>query len=235
MIDFALKRIRGRTLRLINSRYPPIDIFDGLYDTEEEKRIALELELATNPRANEILGRLSALPQGSLPVEGRGDGAAYVVASFLYTSQEGGRYNGEGLGAWYAARNIKTAIAETSYHNERRLRASVGGFPNRIQLRELVATIDLRLVDIRGLRDEASELYHSTDYTGSQAFANDIRWPHHEDGKDGLVYDSVRHDGGENIVIFRPQAIPLPVMQGDHYQYDWDRNGEMTVSKLSGV
>ena len=235
MSSFPRTQLQGRTPRLISSRYPTIGVFDDLVDDESELRIAFELEAATNPRLNDAVARLHRLPEGALVAAPEGNGATMVMAAFIHTSESGGRFHDEALGAWYAATDVETAIAETAYHNERRLRLSEGGFPNRVQLRELIATVDIECLDLRGQQAEQADLYDPDDYSASQAFAQSIRWPYVDNGEDALAYDSVRRHEGGNIVIFRPQAVPLPILQGDHYQYDWDRAGTITVSKLTNV
>lgn len=235
MSPFPRVPIQARTHRLILSRYPTIGVFDDLVDDEAELRIALELEAATNPRLNDAVARLHRLPEGTLVAAPEGNGATLVMAAFIHTSESGGRFHDAALGAWYAATDVETAIAETRYHNERRLRMSEGGFPNRVQLRELITTVDMECLDLRDRQAERPDLYDPDDYSASQAFAQTIRWPYAQSGEDALAYNSVRRQGSDNIVIFRPQAVPLPVLQGDHYQYDWDRTGTITVSKLTNV
>src|SRR3546814_16462017 len=92
-------------------------------------------------------------------------GASMVMAAFLHADPAGGRFTDHRLGAWYAAGDIATAIEETVYHQERRLRASAGGFPNRIQMRELIADLEEMFLDLRGLRSSDAELYHPNDYS----------------------------------------------------------------------
>lgn len=231
----ARSPVSGKGHRLILSRYPTVGVFDHLTSDEEELRIAFELEAATNPRLSEAEGRLGRLPAGSLVTGEPGQGASLIMAAFIHTSPAGGRFNTPALGAWYAGLDIDTAIAETVYHNDRRLRLSENSFPSRLQLRELVTVVDMPLVDLRGCQDSHAPLYAPSDYGASQSFAERIRWPNADPGEDGLVYDSVRRAGGHNVVLFRPQAVTLPVVQGDHYQYDWDRNGNHSVYRLSRV
>ena len=231
-MTLPMRAIRAQTHRLINSRFPTIGVFDEFVDDEEELRIAFELEQATNPRLHATIGALSLLPEGSILT---GHSASIGMAAFIHVGADGSRFNDGRLGAWYCALNIKTAIAETLYHNERRLRASETGFPNRIQLRELIVKIDSELLDLRGAQDSHSDIYDPNDYHASQAFANDIRWPFHDPGIDGIIFDSVRRENGENICLFRPQAMPLPIMQGSHYQYEWNQKGDVTIAKLEGV
>lgn len=224
--------VRARTHRLINSRFPTIGVFDEFVDSEEELRIALELEQATNPRLNHTLGALSFLPENSLLT---GATASMGMSAFIHVNNQGSRFNDARLGAWYGALDIDTAIAETLYHNDRRLRASENGFPNRIQLSELIVNLDNELVDLRGKQDERPDLFLPDNYTASQAFSNEVRWPMNDSGEDGLIFDSVRNRGGENICIFRPQALSLPILQGDHYQYEWNVAGEVSTVKLVDV
>ena len=228
----AHARITGPIYRYIDTRYPPINVFDGLYDIEKEQRLAFALEAATNPRLADPARRLAALPEGSLPTTEDGNGATWVMASFVYTAERGGRFNGPELGAWYASLEADTAIGEVAYHNARRLAASEAGFPNTIQLRELVTDLDADLLDVRGAQ-ATSRLTDPNDYSISQAFSRERRWPYGDPPEDGLVYDSVRAAGGTNVVLFRPRAVPLPVLQGEHRQLDWNRAGALTVTRLS--
>lgn len=225
------RRFTSRTHRLVNSRFPTTGVFDDIAEDEEELRVAFQLEEMTNGRLL-AMARLEMMPPGSLAA---GPTATLANAAFLHASESGGRFNGPDLGAWYCATDIETAIEETLHHNGRRLRLSASGFPNRIQLRELVVHLDLDLADLRGLQAERAELYDPDDYRASQAFAADIRWPGDPDGVDGLVYDSVRRPGGVNACIFRPGALPLPILQGGHYEYVWDAKGQVEVIMLTGV
>ncbi|HEX2559506.1 RES family NAD+ phosphorylase [Phenylobacterium sp.] len=227
-MSFSRARVRGRTHRLILSRYPTVGVFDDIADDEAELRLAFALEDLTLRTPN----RLALLPEGSLPT---GPTASIVMAAFLHVADEGGRFHDAALGAWYAARDLSTAIEETVHHNHRRLAASAGGFPARLQLRELVASLDAQLLDLRGAQGAHPELYSPEDYSASQAFARERRWPFAEPPEEGFVYDSVRRAGGECVVLFRPAAVPLPVLQGDHLEYVWDARGELTVLKLTSM
>jgi len=231
-VPYIKSTVKAKTHRLINSRYPTIGVFDEYADSEEELRIAFELKQATNPRLTPALGALSYLPEDALLT---GPTASIGMAAFIHTHETGARFNDGRLGAWYAALNIETAIAETLYHNERRLRASENGFPNRIQLRELIVNIYTELVDLRDSEETKPELFDLDDYAASQTYANSIRWPFSEANEDGLIFNSIRHVTGQNICIFRPQALPLPILQGDHYQYEWNVAGKVTVVKMIGI
>ena len=228
-MSFPRSRVQARTHRLIASRFPTIGVFDDIAASEEELRVAFLLEDLTNVRSH---ARLNALPPNGVA---SGPTASMAMAAFLHCAPEGGRFSDGDLGAWYAATDLSTAIAETVYHHERRLRASAAGFPARIQMRELVVRLDGDLLDLRGGAGQQPELYDRDDYSASQEFARERRWPFAEDGEDGFVFDSVRREGGTNVVVFRPRALPLPIRQGDHYEYVWGSDGELTVLKVSLV
>lgn len=227
-MSFAKARVRGRTHRLIASRFPTVGVFDDIAADEEELRVAFLLEDMTLRSQ----ARMNALPPGGVAV---GPSASIAMAAFLLCGEEGSRFASGELGAWYASTEVATAIAETVFHNERRLKMSAAGFPARIQMRELTVRLNLDLLDIRGAEATHPELYDPVNYAGSQAFGRNLRWPFGEPGEDGLVFDSVRRPGGTNVCIFRPTALPLPIGQGDHYEYIWDAAGALTVVKLTMV
>ncbi len=228
-LDLAVVPFHRRTHRLIASRHPTIGVFDDLVDPADAEA-AMELESLTNDRLTGALGRLAAIPRTDWAVGQTG--ATLAMAAFLHPSPGGGRFNSDGLGAWYASCDPDTAIDETLYHHTRRLRASDAGFPATIQMRELLSTPDCRLHDVRGRQSDRPELYDPdpTHYGGSQRFGEELR----RSRSDGILFDSVRRSGGENIAIFRPRLL-VPVIQGDHYTYSWDGSGRHTVSRLTNV
>ncbi len=225
---------RSRTHRLIASRFPIVGIFDDMDLSEEDRQTAFLLESATNDR-HQAAHKLALIPANSWPV---GNSATIVMASFLHVTDEGGRFHDLRLGAWYACFDVKTAIAETVFHNERRLNATPGVFPATIQMRQLVTSINATLIDIRGMQDSVPELYDPdpASYPVSQAFAARHRWPNNDNQPTGgIVYDSVRHTGGTNLCLFNPALVDMPVVQGDHYEYRWNVDGNRTVVKLQNI
>jgi hypothetical protein len=231
----AVKRSRFHepTHRIIASRYIVTGAFDDLTADKNDIRAAFLLEALTNDRL--AAWRVGMLPDEEIVTGSPGSGATLVMAAFLHANQQGGRFTDGRLGAWYAAFELETAIAETIYHNTRRLRLSDGGFPNRIEVRQLTADIDTDLVDVQELENERPELYQDNDYSGSQTFASSLRWPETGTPEDGIVYDSVRHRGGTNICVFWPRKVLFPVIQGDHFAYHWTAQGDVSVVKLTDV
>ena len=232
MTEFPEVQESRKTHRLINSRWPTIGLFDDLADSEQEVRLLFNLEMLTNPRNQAATGRLALMPEGSVVT---GPTANMVMAAFVHCHDDGGRFNMGRLGAWYAALDIRTAIEETIYHLTKRLLLSEGGFPQQMQMRQLITTIVAPVVDLCGTQEAHPELYEPEDYTQSQAFAENLRWPIQENGATGLRYESVRNKGGINVCIFKPDALSLPVAQGNHYQYDWNAAGSISIAKLTEI
>ncbi len=225
-------RIRRKTHRLIATKYPTVGVFDDLASDPGDLRAAFILEALTNDRLS--AQGINLLPNGEIIAEPVDSGASIVMAAFLHADEAGGRFTDGRLGGC-AACELETAIAETMHHNDRRLRLSAGGFPNRIQIRELIVTIKADLVDVRGLQKDRPELYRDADYSASQTFASEIRLPKSLPPENGVVFDSVRRKRGTNVCIFWPSKVPLPVAQGDHFEYQWDAAGHPTVMKLTNI
>jgi hypothetical protein len=232
MTALAQSRVKHTSHRLIASRYPPVGVFDDVAVDRDELMIAFLLESATNDRLAILSRRLPLLPEDEVV---QGPGATMVMAAFLHADEAGGRFTDGRLGAWYAAFDVDTAIAETVHHSSRRLRLSDGAFPSSIQMRELVANIDCDLTDIHDQQKTRPELYDRDDYTAPRVFGIGLRWPKDAKGANGIVYDSVRRSGGTNVCVYRPSLVTLPVRQADHYEYRWDAAGRVNVLKLTNI
>ena len=73
---------------------------------------------------------------------------------------------------------------------------------------------------VRGQQAIRPDVYASDSYAASQALGEKVR-----DARGaGIIYDSLRHAGGVNVVAHRPPNV-LDVVQTDHY--------EMTVETAS--
>ncbi len=197
--------------RLIPSRFPPIDLFERVADPRDWEAILL-VESLTNSRLRDQAGEITLVPPEQRV---SGPGSSYVMAPFTHLSG-GGRFSTSWFGAYYAAASVETALRETIHHRERFLRAT-NEAPTEIDMREVRADIDAQLHDVRGLRDTQPALYRDSDYTASRAFAARLRAA----GSQGIVYDSLRHHGGECVALFVPRLLAR-ARQGAHYCYIWD-------------
>lgn len=219
----ALVRWKGAP-RLIPSRYPVAGLLDRVASAADLDAL-FELEGWTNDRISGELGLLHTLPREEW-VTGR-PMATVVMAAFCHPRHGGGRFSSESRGAWYAAKSIETALAESIYHRTQELR-EVGGFETRVQMRVYLADFSARLTDVRQRLDsEARSLHDPDSYAASQDFAQRVL----DSGGKGIVYRSVRDPGGECLACFRP-ALVRNVRAGGHYEFRWSGRPEPSVRKL---
>ncbi len=202
--------------RLIPSRFPPIPLFETVAMADDLPAV-MELAGWTNDRLTpERLGRL---PKEDW-VHGRPN-ASVVLAAFLHVSPTGSRFNGPDLGAWHAAADLRTAIAEVGHHLRREAVAS-----RRRELRRTYRAYSARLagdyLDIRGETATRPDLYAPDSYESSQAFGEAAR----KGGEDGILFASVRLTGGENVVAYRPRNV-RDVVQADHFEVVVQASGRL--------
>ena len=208
--------------RLVPSRFPVAGLFDGVAAPEDLEAI-FELEGWTNDRISAEMGTLNLLPKSEWVIGT--PMASVVMAAYCHPRAGGGRFSGEDRGAWYAARTIETALAESIYHRTRELQ-EVGGYETRMQMRVYLADFSARFHDLRTLRGAAAML-HPTDYGPSQQLARALL----EAESNGVAYRSARHAGGECLACFRP-ALVRNVRIGGHYEYRWEGRPEPVIRKL---
>lgn len=196
--------------RLIPSRFPPVQLFDWA-DTAEELAEIAALEGLTNDRLQSEYGNIYLVQKEDWI---GGPGSTPLMAAFTHPGYS--RFADGTYGVYYAADTIDTAIAETTFHRERFLKASQEA-PCLIQMREYVAKIQKKLINM--CQEDYGQYLHPdvAEYPVSQAFGREIRshlaW--------GLYYPSVRKTDGKCVAIFRPPALTLPT-QGRHLDYIWD-------------
>ena len=165
----------------------------------------MELAGWTNDRL--VTERLGRLPRSEW-VFGRPN-ASIVMAAFLHAPVHGARFSGPDLGAWYAADRIETAIAEVAHHLRRE--AYARRLPTaRRRYRGYACNLLGSYRDIRGEHDAA--LYDRSSYAASQTFGEALR----ATGEDGVIYDSLRHQGGVAICAYRPSKV-TDVVQAEHF------------------
>src|SRR5262249_23168098 len=164
----------------------------------------------TNDRISAELGVFGRIPSAEWVI-GR-PMANVIMAAFCHPDPHGARFNAADLGAWYAARSLRTAHAEVIHHRTIELE-EIGVRDARVQMREYLADIDTAFHDIRGDDPAFAPLYDPDSYIASQAFAQPLR----AGGSNGVLYRSVRHRGGECVVCFRPLVF-RNVRPAPHFQ-----------------
>ena len=212
VIPFVLDALH----RLIPSRYSETgSVLADIVDSEEMLEDIVLLDGATNDR---IQGEQQGLAGISTYELVYGIPNAHIVnAAFTHTNEAGSRFNDHTRGAWYAASELETSLAEVTYHKARRLAEIVvpGLAGNRPD--EDVSTFDNWLADFRSTFHvlEPTDAFFSEClrsepvphcYAASQQVARRLL----EMQSNGLVYPSVRRKGFRCLVCFRPALVYNP-------------------------
>lgn len=211
--DVPVTQVRWRPcFRIVPSRFPPIDLFERVADPADLEAV-IAVESLTNERLRDEIGEIMRVPSADRV---SGAGSSYIMAPFTHVNPSGGRFSDGDHGAYYAAHDRATAVAETAYHRARFL-AATSEPPMTLDMRVLEAVLDAPLHDVRALARAHPELYARDDYVASQALARRLR----DAGSWGIAYRSVRRAGGECAAVFRPTALAR-CRQAGHLAYEWD-------------
>ncbi len=202
--------------RIIPSRFPPVNFFEGLVDPALMDA-AFYIESLTNDRLRQEIGEISLVP-----VEDRisGHGSTPVMAAFTHIDITS-RFSNGSYGVYYATNSLEAAISETSYHRAVFM-SHTDEDPGEIDMRVYIGEVLQPMHDIRSTAYD--DLHAPDDWSPAQAFGLLMK----ENSSWGLVYRSVRHSEGECIAALRPPAISIPT-QGPHLSYIW--NGK-TISNI---
>ena len=197
--------------RIVSSRFPPVSLFDRITEPGDLEAVFL-VEAMTNDRLRQEVGDISLVP-----VEDRvvGPGSTPIMAAFTHLNPDGGRFTDSTYGAFYGGITIDTAIAETKYHREVFLAATEASRPIDIDMRVYLAYLTGELHDVR--QGAPAAIHDPNDYSGSQALGRRLR----SEGSNGIVYNSVRDEGGTCVAVFRPRLLS-DCRQERHLTYQWD-------------
>lgn len=203
--------------RIIASRFPPINLFEEVADPADLAAV-YAVEALTNDRLRQEVGDIDLVPVSDRV---SGPGSSVIMAAFTHLNPEGSRFSDGSFGVFYAALKVETAVAETRYHRGRFMRATREP-AQELDMRVYAADLEGALHDIRGMRETHWGYYDLDSYRESQGFAVGLR----ASGSGGIVYDSVRDEGGACAAVFRPRLL-ANCRQERHLCYVWD-GGEVS-------
>jgi hypothetical protein len=188
------------THRLIPSRHGYESVLERLTRDPGELEDLFELEGATNDR---LLGESNMLPGISVHELLFGVPYAHIVnAAFCHAHPLGSRFNTAERGAWYAAFDLETSIAEVTHHKREELREIDWQAEETFTFDDYQADFRAEFHDIRGNRAYADCLDPDS-YTASQRLAMDLL----ASGSGGIVYFSARRPIGACVACFRPALV----------------------------
>ena len=203
-----------RTIRLVATARLRRSVLLGLVGEEDLAALA-EIEGATSSR---------------LLAQSRGSGAlhpyelvygvphaAFVNAAFAYVRpRELNRFNGPDRGAWYAALDLETSLAEVQFHLTEML-AATGRFEATADYAELHASFAVEFLELRShAHHPALNPDKTLGYPAGNALAEAVR----AEGLNGIIYPSVRRPGGTCVAALFPHAVQS-VAQGDVWRMRW--------------
>jgi len=217
----------GRTHRLIPAAYAhTTEPFVAKLSADPDDIAALvDLAAATNNRLAAQLDR-GLVAIGADELVFHIEFAQIVNAAFTYPGQ-GARFNDRTRGAWYCAVDVDTSLAEVIHHRRIHL-AEIDRWVDRIDYQDYTCSVsgpwfaNLTDGDTRG-----TPLLDPDSYIAGQVLASRLV----ADDRAGVVYPSVRHDGGVCIACFRPALLP-PIGVGRRYRLEWTGTPDPTVTAL---
>ena len=215
-----------RTHRLIASEHSEPALGE-YYDDEDEAEVVFEIDAYTNKRLREEnaaaprpIGHISQLELvGNIP------NAHIINAAYSYTAPNGARFNNNVRGAWYSAFDIETSIAEVSFHMWRIMQYA-GLSEECVTKDDWLASFEGAFHDLR--EDPKHEALHADidiGYPVGQRLAASLM----NDNSIGLIYPSVRHETGTNLVCFRPALVQNP-QKGATLTFTFDGSPTPTIT-----
>lgn len=216
-----------RTVRLVTSARLRESVLLALVGEEDLEALA-EIEGATS-------ARLQAEYRGTATIDARElvygvAHASFINASFAYAKPlELNRFNGPGRGAWYAALDVATCLAEVAYHMTEFLRRA-GSYSATVEYTEMYASLAGEYLDLRDAPGHRClDLDPAIGYPAGNAIADAARGQ----GLNGIIYPSVRHPGGTCFVALSPHAVQSVAM-GEVYRLVWSGAPRPAVSMIQG-
>lgn len=212
-----------RTVRLVSTARLRESVLAPLIDDDDDLAALAEIEGATS-------ARLVAEDRGSvgLPADEMVHGvphARFINASFAYAKPgQPNRFNGPERGAWYAGLSVETCIAEVGFHLTQAL-ADVGDYNAVVDYAEMHASMAGEFVDLRPTpMHPALDANTAAGYPAGNALSAASRAL----GLNGIVYPSVRHNGGTCIVALWPHVVQS-VAQGAVVRLSWRGRSQFKV------
>lgn len=213
------------TCRLIPSRFAEVEdsVLVPLADNDDVLRDLFDLDNATNERLRGECGGLPGIGVDEL-VFGVPN-FRIINAAFTYPRPEGSRFNDGDRGAWYCAFEVETALAEVCFHKTVEYQ-EINRFDDSVAYQCLLADFTATFHDLRGTNGCPLVLDPGS-YVASQALAAELL----ESGSMGVIYPSVRREGGTNLACFRP-ALVGNVRKGQAFRLTWAGSPEPAIEPI---
>lgn len=223
--DFPVTRtVVERTVRLVATARLRPSVLAKLVPAEEMDLLA-EIEGVTSERLiRQQRGATNMEPMefvAGIPM------ATFINAAFAYPRPVGlNRFNGPERGAWYAATETETSIAEVAYHLTRELE-NTGVFEATVDYAEMHASFIGEFLDLREVPAPLPDCL-SPNVEVAYPHGNAIAEAARARGLSGILYPSARRTGGVCLVALTPHAVQ-DVRQGQVIRLQWTGKREPEI------
>lgn len=215
-----------RAYRLVNSKFPPISVFDDVANADEFQAL-YELQALTNPRLKNQAGRLDLIPPENIPFGI--PGCSYAVAPFTHVNPDGSRFSDGSFGVLYMGDTMETALAEVQHHQETYWRNVPALSYERFVFRGLACDFDeAGMLDGLTL-PRTHDIYSPDDYSASRQLGLSLK----ENGTPGLRYYSVRASKATCWGLITPSPV-TSVVQTAHFEMIWS-GAIISVNQVSSI
>lgn len=139
-------------------------------------------------------------------------------AAFAYfRPRDRNRFNGPDRGTWYATLATETSLSEVAFHMRREL-LRVNDYYATVEYVEMWASFAGNFTDLRTVTPPPDCLHPDADigYPVGNQLANETMGA----GLNGIIYPSLRHDGGTCLVALWPHVVQS-VTQGRVLRLRW--------------
>ncbi|MCD9554016.1 RES domain-containing protein [Photobacterium carnosum] len=210
--------------RLINTKYPTINLFDDVASPEELEML-YAIQAMTNPRLRDEVGNISLINTSEIPFHCE-RGRSYAVAPFTHINPNGGRFNDGYFGALYIALSEETAALEVKYHQEKYWSNIEGLEYDRFVFRNLIVSYDLESCYEVTHKDD--DILNLNSYVASQQLARELK----KNNCQAVKYPSVRSELGICWALFTPKPVH-DVVQSNLLEMIWDGEKIAEVNKIN--
>ncbi|KPA88529.1 RES family NAD+ phosphorylase [Pseudomonas fuscovaginae] len=223
--DLNVLRSEGaiKSYRLVNSKFPPIALFDDVANADEFD-ILYQVQALTNPRLQNEVGTINLIPLSEIPFGITG--CSYATAPFTHVNPDGSRFGDGSFGMLYLADTMDTAIAEVRHHQEAYWSKVQGLNYERFVFRGLTCQFDEVGVLDATVLPMTHPIYAPDDYSASRALGRDVK----KAKASGLRYRSVRSPGNTCWALTTPRHV-ASIIQSSHYEMIWNKQ-ITSVNKL---
>lgn len=203
----SLVQWSGEAFRLIPSRFPPVNVYEGLTANDRQNEI-VAIENMTNPRLRS-LGRLQPTAHGDAGADPRLQN--WNLAPFAYGNPDGSTFFSEDQPCLELAFERQTALAVSVAKRQSFMEATQEA-PIGLDMRMLCTPVSGTFWDLRNIADPPAGLDEE------QRHRIGAKMP---EGAQGILYRPVERPAGTCLAIVTGDVLQRS-QQTVHFRYVWD-------------